>query len=176
MEPIRAQHPNRRGAMIILMVILMVVIVGMVAFAIEVGRMCILRSEVQNAVDAGALAASLQLSQDPDGLEAAKAAAQAYVQQNRAGSSVEIPTEAIGVEIGEWNPLNKSFTTATLFPNSVRVIARQDNEPFYFARVFGQSTFGAQAPAVAAGSSRLLDIMMVLDLSSSMGSQGRIEA
>ena len=66
MEPIRAQHPNRRGAMIILMVILMVVIVGMVAFAVEVGRMCILRSEVQNAVDAGALAAVLQLTENPN--------------------------------------------------------------------------------------------------------------
>ncbi len=58
----------------------------------------------------------------------------------------------------------------------MRVFARQDNQPFFFAKIFGQDTFGAPAAAIASSDPRPLDIMMVLDLTSSMGSDGRIEA
>ena len=38
----------------ILMLVLLIIILGMVAFAVDVGLMVLLRAEIQNAVDAGA--------------------------------------------------------------------------------------------------------------------------
>ena len=50
----------------------------------------------------------------------------------------------------------------------MRVFARQDNQPFFFAKIFGQTTFGAPAEAIASADPAPLDVMMVLDLSQSM--------
>jgi Flp pilus assembly protein TadG len=147
----------------------------MVAFATEVGRMFLLRSEVQNAVDAGALAAALELRRNATAVDVAATAAQDYVQRNRAGSAVEIPDNLIDVEVGTWDSQTRLFTATNVSPNSVRVFARQ-NEPFFFARIFGMTTFDAPASAVASGGGAPLDIMMVLDLSGSMSSNGRIQA
>ncbi|MFH1922691.1 MAG: vWA domain-containing protein, partial [Planctomycetota bacterium] len=50
------------------------------------------------------------------------------------------------------------------------------NQPFFFARIFGNDNFGSQESATASGDTNPTDIMMVLDLSGSMRSSGRIEA
>ncbi len=67
------------------MLLLMVVVLGMVAFSVDVGLMTLLRAEIQNAVDAGALAGALQLQEDPHDVDAAEAAARQFVQANRVG-------------------------------------------------------------------------------------------
>jgi len=167
---------KRRGATIVLMAFLMIVLVGMVAFAIEVGRMYLLRSQMQKAVDSGALAASLKLKEDPTDTAAAAASAEQFVQANRVGWLVEVPEGAITVEVGEWDEATKSFSLGGTNLSAVRVSARVDNEPFMFARVLGQTVFGAPATATAAGSAGPLDVMLVLDLSGSMDSEGRVQA
>ncbi len=166
---------GRRGATLVLMVLLMPVFIGMVAFAVEVGRMAVLRGEIQNAVDAGALAASLRMRQDAGNIDQAADAARDYVKRNRVGSAVTIPTNAIQVEIGQWDSTTRTFTATNNSPNSVRVFAQQI-DPFLFGRFFGQDSFGGTREAIASGASNPLDIMMVLDLSGSMASQGRIQA
>ncbi len=85
------QRPRRRGATLILICILMVVLIGMVAFAVDVGRMYLVRAQLQSAVDSGALAATLQLKEDKDDLEAAVAAAEEFVQFNRVGWLAKVP-------------------------------------------------------------------------------------
>jgi hypothetical protein len=137
--------------------------------------MILLRAEVQNAVDSGALAAGLVLQADPDAISEAETAARTYIQQNRAGVLAKISEDAIDVERGRFDSEKNVFTATSESPNAVRVFARQDDQPFMFARVFGQKTFGAPASAVASGD-KPMDIMMVLDLSGSMADQGRIEA
>ena len=171
-----ARRRARRGATLVLIALLMVAIVGMVAFSIEVGRMYLVRSQLQSAVDAGALAASLRLSQDPDDVDAAKAAAEDFVQLNRVGWLVTVPDDAIAIEAGTWDADAKAFVADPASPNAVRVFARQSGEPLMFAQVFGHSSFSVPQSAIASGSGSIADIMMVLDLSSSMKSQGRIEA
>lgn len=173
---IRKNRRSRQGATIVLMVLLMTVILGMVAFAIEIGRMSLLRSEVQNAVDSGALAASLVLQVDSQDLVGAADAAEEFIQRNRVGSTVTIPEGAIQVDIGQWDSETGTFTATNTLPNAVGVFAQQNNEPFFFGRIFGHTTFGAPGSAIASSSANPLDIMMVLDLSGSMGSDGRIEA
>ena len=63
-------NKHRRGATMMLFLMMLVVLLGMVAFAVDVGRMYLARNQLQTAVDAGALAASLQLAKDRDDVEA----------------------------------------------------------------------------------------------------------
>ena len=173
----RTLHRSARsGATIILLLLLLVVVIGMAAMAVDVGMMVLLRAEVQNAVDAGALAAGLTLQNGATEVDAAEAAARRYVQLNRAGTGLTIPEDYIDVERGQFDPVSNVFRATTDSPNAVRVFARKENEPFYFGRIFGQTEFGAPASAIAAAGSRPMDIMLVLDLSLSMASEGRIQA
>jgi hypothetical protein len=138
--------------------------------------MTLLRAQIQNAVDAGTLAASLKLKEDPKAIAEAEAAAREFVQLNRVGSQITVPEDAIDVEVGVWDDDKQTFTATTDEPNAVRVFARQDNERYFFAQIFGHTTFGAPASAIAAASQLELDIMLVLDLSGSMADEGRIQA
>ena len=167
---------DRRGASLVAMVFLIVVVIGMTAFSMEVGRMYLLHNQIQKAVDAGTLAATLKLIEDPDATTEAAAAAEQFIQANRVGLGVEVAAESIAVEIGQWDNDTKVFTVTGTDPNAVRVTGTQDNEPFFFARIFGQTVFSSDATAIASGSGGPLDIMMVLDLSGSMSSNGRIQA
>jgi Flp pilus assembly protein TadG len=167
---------GRRGASLVLIVLLLPIFVGMVAFAVDFGLMTLLRAQIQNAVDAGTLAASLKLKEDPKAIAEAEAAAREFVQLNRVGSQITVPEDAIDVEVGVWDDDKQTFTATTDEPNAVRVFARQDNERYFFAQIFGHTTFGAPASAIAAASQLELDIMLVLDLSGSMADEGRIQA
>lgn len=168
-------HP-RRGATLVMIALLLAFLIGMVAFTVEVGRMYLVRAQVQTAVDAGALAGTLVLRADPSAVDKAAEAAREYVQRNRVGWLATVPKDAIQVEIGQWDADAKKFTATNNKPNSIRVFARQDKEPLFFARVLGQREFAAPQAAIAAADSEPLDIMLVLDLSGSMEDEGRIEA
>lgn len=166
----------RRGSTLILIVTLMVVIVAAAAFAVDFGRMQLVRSQLQTAVDAGALAGSLQLKQDPADVEAARTAARDFISRNRVGFNVTVPAEAMAVEVGGWDADNHTFDAAAVERNAVSVRATQANEPFLFARMFGQTSFSIPRSSVAVAGAAKLEIIMVLDLSGSMEEDGRIEA
>lgn len=166
----------RRGGVLLLVCILMVVLVGMVAFTVDMGRMFLVRAQLQTAVDAGALAANLKLKRDPNSLEDAKAAAENFVQLNRVGWFVTVPSDSITVEMGTWDPDARAFAVASEDINAVRVRATREDEPFFFGRIFGKTTFDVPRAAVASSGPNPLDIMLVLDLSGSMKDNGRIEA
>jgi len=169
-------RPPRRGAAMILMLLLLTIVIAMVAFSVDAGLMVLLRAEIQNAVDAGAVAAALRLQGDPTNIDEAEIAAREYVQHNRVGFTALVPEDAIDVEQGYFDSEANAFTPTTVEPNAVRVFARQDGQSFFFAKVFGYDTFGAPAEAIASADPRPLDVMMVLDLSGSMAHEGRIEA
>jgi len=167
---------KRRGLALVLVALLLPLIVGIVAFVVDIGMMTLLRAEIQNAVDAGTLAATLQFQNDPDDADAAGKAALEFIQRNRVGSTLTIPEDAVQVEIGRWNPATQKFTATTVDANAVHVFARQDDQETFFGKMFGRQSYGAPADAIAATSGVTSDIMMVLDLSGSMASEGRIEA
>jgi Flp pilus assembly protein TadG len=169
------ERSRRSGAAMLLLLLPLIPVLGMVAFAIDIGMMVLLRAEVQNAVDAGAIAAALVLQADPTALDEAEGAARDYVRQNRVGVLATIPEDAIDVEQGRFESETNTFTATSTAPNGVRVFARQDNESFLFGKVFGHDTFGAPATSIASGG-KPMDIMMVLDLSGSMADEGRIQA
>ncbi|MDF3031404.1 MAG: putative Flp pilus-assembly TadE/G-like [Moraxellaceae bacterium] len=73
---------RQRGAFLVLAAILMAALLGVVALGIDVGRLYALRSEMQNAADAAALAAAAELDGTPDARARAIAAAQDMLQHD----------------------------------------------------------------------------------------------
>ncbi len=167
---------RRRGATLVLIVMLLVVILTSAAFAVDFGRMLLVRNQLQTAVDAGALAGSLRLKQDPTDIKAAQAAAREFVARNRVGFMVTVPEDAITVDVGSWDSTTRIFTSGTDDPDAISVSATQNKEPFFFAQMFGSSSFTIPRQSVAVAGGEPLEILMVLDLSISMYGQGRIEA
>lgn len=160
------------GATVILLVIVLAIIIGMVAFAVDVGRTAILREEIQNAVDAGALAAGLRLQDDYTAVDMAVADAKTFVRLNQVGSGGAVDQNLIQVEAGTFDAATGTFTATNNKPNAVRVYAQPSNEQFAFAGIFGAGAFSTQASAIATGSKKPADIMMILDLSNSMAGVG----
>lgn len=73
---------RQRGAFLAIMAILIVALLGFCALAIDVGRLLLLRSEMQNAADAAALAAAFELDSGPDAIERARIAARNALEHN----------------------------------------------------------------------------------------------
>lgn len=155
---------------------LMPVVLAMVAFSVEVGRMYLVRSQLQTAVDAGALAAALQLRAEPENIAAAVRAGRDFVQRNRAGAFVTVPVDAISINAGRWDTTRRTFAASEANADAIQVSGNLDKEPLFFGKALGLTTFAVPRSAIAIGGGSPLDIVMTLDLSGSMGSQGRIEA
>lgn len=66
---------NERGAYLVMMALLIVVLIGIAALAIDVGRLLVMKTEMQNAVDAAALAAAAELDTNVGAQGRAKTAA-----------------------------------------------------------------------------------------------------
>ncbi|WP_442508777.1 pilus assembly protein TadG-related protein [Novipirellula sp. SH528] len=176
LRPKFSSASKRHGGTIVLFAVLMVVIVGMAAFAVDIGRMQLVRSQLQSAVDAGAIAGGLHLKNNPEDIQGAKNVAENFIAKNKVGFVVDVPPEMIALETGNWDPNSETFTLSNTSASAIRVHAVQSNEPFFFAGIFGQSSFSIPRQSIASAPGIPLDIVMVLDLSESMESDGRIEA
>src|ERR1051325_11264446 len=147
---------TRRGVIAPLAAIFMVLMISMVAFAIDVGYMTLVRTELQCAADAAASAGAAALLTSPSD---AKTAAQTFGNSNKAaGTTVSVAT-AQDVVLGNWNIQTLTFTpsadaTAELTADSVKVTcrvaaSRGNAAKFFFAPIFGKTTFDQQAVAIA---------------------------
>lgn len=79
MLPLRHQ----RGAILIMTAIVLIVLVGVAALAMDIGRLVVLRSQLQNAADAAAIAAAVELDGEADARERAMAAAREAVRHDK---------------------------------------------------------------------------------------------
>ncbi|REJ70617.1 MAG: VWA domain-containing protein [Planctomycetota bacterium] len=162
------RRPRRKGAIVVLAALLMVLMVAMLAFSIDSGYIASCRTDIQRSVDAGAFAGAGVLA---EGIVVADQAAREYTRYNRVGNS-EIENGLIDVEFGQWDDASRSFTPNADEPSAVRVLAREGNQPFFFGRVFGHNTFDISAEAIATYRPR--DIMVVLDYSASMNDDSEL--
>src|SRR5690349_9207620 len=74
-----ARRANRRGIIVVLAAVLLVVMLAMIAFAVDVGFITVARTELQGAADAAALAGVSKL---PLGESEANVVASDYVGRN----------------------------------------------------------------------------------------------
>ena len=97
----RSKRANRRGGIVVLAAMCLVIVFVFLAFTIDYGYIVVAESELQNAADVGALSGARALHDD-DGREAAVAAAIKWVGLNTvAGQNVILDAEE-DIEIGSW--------------------------------------------------------------------------
>lgn len=137
------RQPERRGSVIVLAALCLVVVVAFLAFSVDIGYVVVTECELQNAADAGALSGARAL---PDGKEAAVSRAYDWAHKNiAAGQNVDVNVES-DIELGFWDEDTAHFQVisedSTINPNAVRVICRRDSQggnplPLLFARILG---------------------------------------
>lgn len=160
------KHANDRGAVIVIVAVVMIVLLGIAALAVDIGYVAVTKNELQNIADAAALAGAGELSRqypdDPANQElfvADRAQVLAIVQdvagKNRA-ANLAISIASGDVVIGRWDSDAGTIPAENLTrANAVRVTARRDENlnsavNTFFARVIGIDTVPVTADATAA--------------------------
>ena len=116
------QMKERRGAVIVMVGIMMVTLVGISAISIDFSRLWALRNELQTSADAAAHAGAIQL-QPPNNAGTTIAVATAYANTNKAMQGT-VTVES--VELGRWDDINRVFIPAAPHTDAVRVeVSRQ---------------------------------------------------
>ncbi|MDP2310827.1 MAG: pilus assembly protein TadG-related protein [Pseudomonadota bacterium] len=156
---------SRRGNYAILLALLLVVLLGFVAMAVDWGAVAVARIQVQAAADAGALAATAAFDDE----EAAAALAQEYAGRVIVNDRpVTVGYEE--VQIGAWD--GASFRPTDEEPNAIKVTAHAD-VAMTFTRLFGVDSVRVGASAGAGPTvtrRRAPDVVLALDVTGSMSS------
>ena len=147
------RHLTRRrwGNIAILSVTLMAIMMGMVAFAVDIGYIAHARTELQRTADAVALAAAAKLPT----LDAARTAGKATAQSN--SSTISPTLTDANFEFGHWSRFTSTFTTPTpsyRSTNAVRVTIRRtqaNGNPLnlFYGRVLGKQSTDLTITSVA---------------------------
>jgi len=165
---------SQRGSVMIIFAAALVVLVGMAALAVDVGRLMASRNEIQNAADAAALAACRELGEQHYQEMTVDENVIRDVAREVAGENVvagqkfsdffqnlenneQVLEEFLDVQIGYWDPIENVFSVEPPISgilgkkNSVRVsMARNNSISTFFARVAGTDFMSARAQATAA--------------------------
>jgi Flp pilus assembly protein TadG len=183
----RSRRAARKGNIIVLTAVLMVVMLGMVAFAVDVGYMYTLQTQLSRSVDAAALAGASVLV---EGQSVAEGEAVEFLVRNPVGSSITAVNEAqleaakaafitehgqhLTLASGEWNASTRSFEAGGNSPSTMHVALSYPHQPLFFGRILGRDDFEIRAESVAMYQPR--DIVVVLDYSGSMNDDSTFAA
>ena len=159
---------NSRGAVAVMVAIMLTVLLAMAAAALDIGHALVARNELQNSADAGALAGARALGVLYEGMTPAAmgtyqlsggdaATIMTAVQSTavlNAAAGVNVTVNAGDVQIGLWNSATRTMTPTVNQPRSVRVITRRDgtaNGPIstFLAGVVGMTSVNVRAVATA---------------------------
>jgi Flp pilus assembly protein TadG len=179
--------PDRRGNIILLTAFLMVIMMAMLALAVDVGYVYTMQAQLQRQVDAAALAGAGDLI---EGIDEAQETAREYMVRNPVGSSTSVIDESalddaiiefetehgdnLDMKVGNWNPVTRTFEETPVMPSTLKVTMTYPDLPFFFARVLGHEDFTLSASSTAMFQPR--DIMVVLDFSASMNDDSTFAA
>ena len=159
---------NQAGATAIIVAIVLPMLIGFGALAVDVGYMCVTKNELQNVADAAALAGAGYLGSKYETLSYDAQQTQVFYRSNIVGVAQQVAgkNQAAGmnigiidadVTIGTWDGSTLTAKTDLTFklPDAVRVIARRDdnaNGPIFtfFARIFDLDKVNVTAKATAA--------------------------
>lgn len=166
---------SRRGAWLPLVIVSFTVLIGFVAFAVDLGYISMVKNELRAACDAASLAGASGLPVSP--AEARRRAIEIGEQNIVNGKPIEIRDSDI--ELGTWNASTKQFSalagsseaTATAVRITARLSADRGNQVnLIFAPLLGQKTAQMKISAVA-GFSYGADLVIVQDITSSFADE-----
>ncbi len=161
---------SRRGNILVLSAIFMIVMMAALAFAIDLGYIMVVRTELQRASDSAVLAGVGELV---NGAAAAETEARRYAEMNLVGGKAVQGVDA-NIEFGHWDDNSRSFILGENLPSAMRVTLKRPQQNLFFAPVLGRKNFSAEASAVA--SYRPRDMVLVLDYSASMNDDSELGA
>jgi Flp pilus assembly protein TadG len=172
---------ERTGAMLPMVAVVIVILFAACAFAVDIARMHLTKSELRTATDASARAAVEMLSRVQDTQLATDAALAVAKRNIVAGQGLSIdPNDIVFGSASQGSDGKFTFQESTTLINSVRIIGDRSTTSIdgpvslMFAPLFGTDTFSPIATSTATRLDR--DIALVLDKSGSMGSGGRFPA
>nr|WP_287412429.1 pilus assembly protein TadG-related protein [Pseudodesulfovibrio sp.] len=146
-QPCRCHSPARQGTVTTLVALILPILIGVTGIAIDMGNMYMTHTRLQAAVDAGALAGSLELPYDPDLSKGiVQQAVESMVDKNM--ESAEVKSVVAGTEI-----------------RSVEVTAQAEVNLLLMS-VLGMSDSTVEARATAGFNK--LEVVFVIDNSGSM--------
>ncbi|MBI5441580.1 MAG: hypothetical protein HY900_10275 [Deltaproteobacteria bacterium] len=160
---------KEKGAIAVLVGVMLIMLLGFGALALDIGYMMVTRNELQNTADGAALGAARRLGRIYQGLSydaqqsysaagdlpAIISVAQDVGEANAAAGRAVTVLDS-DVVLGRWSKnSDPPFTPTNAQPDAVRVVTRRDataNGPAttFLARVLGIQSFSANAEAVAA--------------------------
>jgi Flp pilus assembly protein TadG len=196
--PFRRQPESQRGVIVVLTGFLLVLLFAFMALSVDTGRIVLTETQMQNAVDAAALAASQEIAAavhnagqtgtnpnvDPNSIaaEAARAMAAQVAEANGvyidAEQDVRFGKRRYDSNTNSW-PIEWGATPV----NVVQVVARRTNTdaeapdaqlPVAFGWAVGRDKVPVQASATAFVEAR--DMVLVLDFSGSMSDDSELGA
>lgn len=181
----RPSSTHRRAVVVFLVVVLIPVLLGFAVLTIDVGVLFNTRADLQNAADAGALAATVILADDRSdaGVAKARAAAIEVIQRHATlgGRPLNIdPADLVFGKVELDQIANQyKFTPTEVLPNGVHIdIIKSAGSangaiPLFFASIFGRKTSDVTASATAALAGTR-DIAVVFDLTYTMNSDSQL--
>ena len=93
--------PSRQsGAVMIVFGLSLAILIGFLALVVDLGRTYVVRTELQNAADAAALAGAKDLNQTSAGVTSAVATAIAMAAQNKYLFNVPVAITALDISVG----------------------------------------------------------------------------
>ena len=172
---------QRDGAMLPFIAIVIVIMFITAAFAIDVARIHVTRSELRTATDAAAKAGIEAFGREQSTAAGVAAALQVAEQNIVAGKGMLLDPDQIVFGSSGQSPDGSFFFNEGATPlNSVRVVGEKTagspagSASLFFMPIFGVNDFEPIQVATATRIER--DIALVLDVSGSMASNGRFEA
>ena len=103
---------RRRGAIAVLAAVFLVVLIGMIAFAVDIGYLGVVNTQLQAAADSAALAAAGSSNQSQSGMVTV---AQQFANANQAAGR-PIQLNSSDIQFGTWNATSCTFTPSTARP------------------------------------------------------------
>ncbi len=139
--------PAQAGVVALITAVLMVGLIGVAALAVDVAHLLVLRTEVQNAVDAAALRGAALLysngSATPD-FSASGPAVTGAIQAVNLNLAVT-SQDQLQVQANYWQQLNASAPS-----NEAAIqVTLSKQATLYFARIFGQTSRSVSATSIA---------------------------
>jgi hypothetical protein len=165
-KKIRRKIKENRGATAIVVAVALLVLIGFLALAVDVGYIYGVRNELQNIADAGALAGAGRLGSIyltmtyqqqlnyncEDDIETIKKYVEDATNKNKAAGEF-YKIDFNDIKIGQWDFKSKQFIETNIQPDAVMVTARRDQAnkvSTFFGKVLGVNEFSGLKVAIAA--------------------------
>lgn len=178
-----AKGKTRRGAVVVLIAIVVPIIAAFAALTVDVGVMYNAKTDLQRAADSAAMAAAARLADFSQGdpIQLARATAKAYAARNKVlnqAVAVDDGDITFGRAVVDAQTGTYDFVPTNVLPDAVRVVVRKTADSpngklnLFFAPIMGFMDTDVQAEAIAVLVPR--DIAVTADMSGSHSYDSRL--